>query len=95
MILPSHRLMKSPRRCSRSCAQVTSSTTSSLRRYRWDQRYTTDQYADLHRTYSGWLAMPEAAGEALLADICAFIDSDYGGHIVSPLVITLLTARRI
>jgi SAM-dependent methyltransferase len=66
-----------------------------LGRYRWDQRYTTDQYGELHRTYSGWLAMPEAAGEALLADIRAFIDSDYGGHIVRPLVITLLTARRI
>lgn len=65
-----------------------------LRRYRWDQHYTTDQYDDVHRTWSGWLAMPEAAGDALLADICAFIDSDYDGHIVRPLVITLLTARR-
>jgi SAM-dependent methyltransferase len=65
-----------------------------LRRYRWDQRYTAQEYGDLHRTYSGWLAMPTAAGEALLADVCAFIDSDYDGHIVRPLVITLLTARR-
>jgi hypothetical protein len=65
-----------------------------LRRYRWDQRYTAEDYGELHRTYSGWLAMPEAAGEALLADVCAFIDSDYDGHIVRPLVITLLTARR-
>jgi SAM-dependent methyltransferase len=66
-----------------------------LRRYRWDQHYTSDQYGDLHRTYSGWLAMPQAAGEALLADVCAFIDSDYDGHIVRPLVITLVSARRI
>ena len=66
-----------------------------LRRYRWDQHYTADQYGELHRTYSGWLAMPEADGEALLADVCAFIDSDYAGHIVRPLVITLLTARRL
>jgi SAM-dependent methyltransferase len=65
-----------------------------LRRYRWDQRYTAHEYGELHRTYSGWLAMPEAAGEALLADICAFIDSDYDGHIVRPLVITLLTGHR-
>lgn len=64
-----------------------------LRRYRWDQRYTAHQYGELHRTYSGWLAMPAAAGEALLEDVCAFIDSDYDGHIVRPLVITLLTAR--
>ena len=66
-----------------------------LRRYRWDQQYTTDHYVELHRTYSGWLAMPEAAGEALLADVAAFIDSDYNGHIVRPLVVTLLTARRV
>lgn len=65
-----------------------------LRRYRWDQHYTTHQYGELHRTYSGWLAMPGDSGEALLADVCAFIDSDYDGHIVRPLVITLLTARR-
>ena len=65
-----------------------------LRRYRWDQHYSTAEYGDLHRTYSGWLAMPEAAGEALLADVCAFIDADYDGHIVRPLVITLLTAHR-
>jgi SAM-dependent methyltransferase len=65
-----------------------------LRRYRWDQRYTSDEYGELHRTYSGWLAMPAAAGDALLADVCAFIDAEYDGHIVRPLVITLLTARR-
>jgi len=66
-----------------------------LRRYRWDQRYTADEYGELHRTYSGWLAMPADDGEALLADVCAFIDSDFDGHIVRPLVITLLTGRRI
>lgn len=66
-----------------------------LRRYRWDQRYTAAEYGEVHRTYSGWLAMPEPDGDALLADVCALIDSDFGGRIVRPLVITLLTARRI
>ena len=65
-----------------------------LRRYHWDQHFTSDQYGELHRTYSRWLAMPEAAGEALLADVYAFIDSAYDGHIIRPLAITLLTARR-
>jgi SAM-dependent methyltransferase len=66
-----------------------------LQRYRWDQHYTTEQYAELHRTYSGWLAMPEAAGEALLADVCSFIDSEYDGRITRPIVVTLLTAHRL
>jgi SAM-dependent methyltransferase len=63
-------------------------------RFPHDQTYTAAQYAELHRTYSGWLAMPPAAGEALVADICAVIDAEYGGQVVRPLAITLLLGRR-
>ena len=63
-------------------------------RFPYDQTYTSTQYGELHRTYSGWLAMPPAAGEALLADICSVIDAEYGGLVVRPLAITLLLARR-
>ncbi len=65
-----------------------------VHRYPYDQTCTTQQYAELHRTYSGWLAMPAAAGEALLDDVCAVIDAEYGGSVVRPLAITLLLGRR-
>jgi hypothetical protein len=62
-------------------------------RFPYDQTYTAAQYGELHRTYSGWLAMAPAAGEALLADICSVIDAEYGGVVVRPLAITLLLGR--
>ena len=63
-------------------------------RYPYDQTYTSASYRELHQTYSAWLAMPSAEGEALLDDVCAIIDAEHGGRIVRPLAITLLLARR-
>jgi SAM-dependent methyltransferase len=63
-------------------------------RYRWDQRYTTDQYARLLRTFSDTLAMEATAREALIRDLCRLIDARFAGRIVRPLVVTLTVARK-
>ena len=65
-----------------------------LHRYRWDQRYTTQEYGDLMRSYSRTQAMEPAAQDALISDVCALIDSEFGGSITRPLVITLTLGRR-
>ena len=62
-------------------------------RYPWDQRYTSREYADLLRSYSGSQSMPEEEREALIRELCAVIDQEYGGSITRPLVITLTVAR--
>ena len=56
-------------------------------RYPWDQRYSSREYADLLRSYSGSQSMPEEQREALIHELCAVIDHEYGGHITRPLVI--------
>jgi len=63
-------------------------------RYRWDQRYPSELYGDLVRSYANSQAMPKAAREALIADLRELIDREFDGYVVRPLVITLLLARR-
>ena len=65
-----------------------------LHKYRWDQRYTSREYADLMRSYSGTQAMEPPQQEALIGDVCALIDSEFGGAITRPLVMTLSLGRR-
>lgn len=65
-----------------------------LLRYRWDQRYSSDRYADLLRTYSNMLVMPEAEREQLIGELCELIESEFGGVVVRPLVVVLAMARR-
>ena len=65
-----------------------------LHRYRWDQRYTSEEYGDLMRSYSGTQAMAPSAQEAMIGDVCALIDAEFGGSITRPLVSTLTLARR-
>lgn len=64
-----------------------------LWRYPWDQHYSSRQYGDLVRSYSGSQAMPETEREAMIHDLCAVIDDEFGGTVTRPLVITLTTAR--
>ncbi len=64
-----------------------------LHRYRWDQTYTSEQYAKLMRTYSPMLAMEPAELERLSDELCALIDREFAGSIVRPLVVTLAMAR--
>ncbi|MEX0751291.1 MAG: class I SAM-dependent methyltransferase [Dehalococcoidia bacterium] len=65
-----------------------------LHRYRWDQTYPTDQYADLVRSYSNTQMMPRDEKEALIADLCALIDAEFDGYVVRPLVMTLVVGRK-
>ncbi|HUF53703.1 MAG TPA: class I SAM-dependent methyltransferase [Dehalococcoidia bacterium] len=67
---------------------------AALHRYRWDQTYTTTQYADLVRSYSNTNIMHAAARDALVAELCALADSDFGGSVTRPLVITLTLSFR-
>ena len=65
-----------------------------LERYRWDQTYTTGGYADLVRSYSVTVVMPQAEREGLIAELSHVIDAEYGGFVTRPLVITLALGRR-
>ncbi|MBE0608970.1 MAG: methyltransferase domain-containing protein [Dehalococcoidia bacterium] len=66
----------------------------SLHRYDWDQRYTTAEYLDLVRSYSNTAQLEPDTRHAFLADLAAFIDAGFEGHVVRPLVITLCCAKR-
>lgn len=65
-----------------------------LHRYDWDQRYTTAEYLDLVGSYSNTARLEPGARHAFLAELAAFIDAGFQGHVVRPLVITLCLAKR-
>lgn len=65
-----------------------------LHRYRWDQTYTSAQYADLVRSYSVTQLMEPATAEALIVELCRVIDEEFGGSMVRPLVMTLTMGRK-
>lgn len=65
-----------------------------LFRYDWDQRYETAMYLDLVRSYSNTAQMEPAKREAFLTELGAFIDGEFDGYVIRPLVITLCCARR-
>ncbi len=65
-----------------------------LHKYRWDQRYTSREYGDLMRSYSGTQAMEPPQQEAMIGDVCALIDAEFGGAITRPLVMTLFLGRK-
>jgi len=50
-------------------------------RYEWEHTYTTAEYLDLLRTYSGTLSLPTADAAALLGCIESLIDGRYGGRV--------------
>jgi SAM-dependent methyltransferase len=62
--------------------------------WRWDQRYSTAEYADLVRSYSNTQMLEPTTADALIADLSALIDAEFDGYVVRPLVITLVTARK-
>jgi hypothetical protein len=64
-------------------------------RYRWDQTYPTEMYADLVRSYSNTQAMPRDQREALIADLCALIDAEFDGYVIRPLIVTLVAGRKV
>ncbi|MCH7698291.1 MAG: class I SAM-dependent methyltransferase [Chloroflexi bacterium] len=65
-----------------------------LHRYRWDQTYTSAEYGDLMRSYSGTQAMEPPQQEAMIGDVCGLIDAEFAGAITRPLVMTLSVGRR-
>jgi SAM-dependent methyltransferase len=65
-----------------------------LFRYRFDQRYSTSEYADLVRSYSGTQQMAADLRGPFIADLSAFIEGEFDGTVVRPLVLTLLLARK-
>jgi len=65
-----------------------------LYRYRWDQTYPTEAYADLVRSYANTQMMEPGPREALIADLCEVIDREYGGSVTRPLVMTLTLGRK-
>ena len=65
-----------------------------VRRYAWDQPYTTRTYVDVLLTYSNHLALPSEAREGLLACIARLIDTRHGGAITKRYLNMLHVARR-
>ncbi|MFC1436147.1 trans-aconitate 2-methyltransferase [Streptacidiphilus sp. N1-3] len=65
-----------------------------VRRYEWDLAYSTRQYLDVLRTYSGHRALPAPAREGLLAGIADLIDTRHGGSITKRYMTELMTAGR-
>ncbi|MCU1387969.1 MAG: SAM-dependent methyltransferase [Ilumatobacteraceae bacterium] len=58
----------------------------------WDQTYTSSDYRKLMLSYSGTQTMEVRDRDALLDDIQALVESDFGGQVTRPLVATLTTA---
>lgn len=52
-----------------------------VRRYHQDITYRTSEYLDVLSTYSGHIALPDAARRGLLNCIATLIDTKYGGEI--------------
>jgi hypothetical protein len=65
-----------------------------FRRYEQDLTYTTSEYLELLRTYSGHRALPEAARNGLLACIADLIDGRFGGRVTKRYLIELGVSRR-
>ncbi|WNI15314.1 class I SAM-dependent methyltransferase [Actinacidiphila sp. ITFR-21] len=65
-----------------------------FRRYERDLTYTTPEYLDLLRTYSGHRALPEAARRGLLAAIADLIDGRHDGRVTRRYLIELGVSHR-
>jgi SAM-dependent methyltransferase len=63
-----------------------------VRRRDWNQTYRAAEYRQLMLSYSGTQMMQPADRAGLLDDIESFIDTEFGGVVVRPLVVTLTTA---
>jgi SAM-dependent methyltransferase len=63
-----------------------------VRRYDWNQTYSAAAYRDLMISYSATQMMEDSERSALLDAIESFIQTDFGGAVTRPLVVTLTTA---
>ncbi|MFF7329884.1 methyltransferase domain-containing protein [Streptomyces sp. NPDC008150] len=64
------------------------------RRYEQDVTYTTTEYLDLLRTFSGHRALPGTARDGLLRCVGNLIDGRYGGHVTKRSLIELTVSRK-
>ncbi|MFI6013247.1 class I SAM-dependent methyltransferase [Streptomyces sp. NPDC051243] len=65
-----------------------------FRRYEYDLTYTTSEYLDLLRTYSGHRALPKAARHGLFECVAGLIDGRYGGRVTKRYLIELGVSHR-
>ncbi|MFC9341273.1 class I SAM-dependent methyltransferase [Streptomyces sp. NPDC057020] len=65
-----------------------------FRRYERDLSYTTAEYLELLRTYSGHRALPEAARAGLPACVAGLIDGRYDGRVTKRYLVELAVAHR-
>ena len=65
-----------------------------FRRYQQDLTYTTSEYLEVLRTYSGHRALPEAARNGLLECIAGLIDRRYDGRVTKRCLIELGVSHR-
>lgn len=66
-----------------------------VHRYEWRHTYTTGEYLNLLRTYSGHRALPAQARGNLLACIAHLIDTNHGGQITKRYLIQLATTHKV
>ncbi|MFG2228370.1 class I SAM-dependent methyltransferase [Streptomyces sp. NPDC048644] len=66
-----------------------------FRRYEWDLMYTTSEYLEVLRTYSGHRALPPEAREGLLGCIARLIDERYGGRVTKRYLTELRVSRTV
>lgn len=66
-----------------------------VRRHEWDLTYTTSEYLDVLRTYSGHRALPPEAREGLLGCVAGLIDGRYGGRITKRYLTELRVSRTV
>ena len=65
-----------------------------VRRYSWDEPYTTARYIALLNTYSGHLALPDERRQRLFDGIATLLDTRYGGQVMKGYGAMLYVARR-
>lgn len=66
-----------------------------FRRYEWDLMYTTAEYLEVLRTYSGHRALPPQAREGLLGCIAGLIDGRYAGRVTKRYLMELRVSRTV
>ncbi|MDQ2738056.1 MAG: class I SAM-dependent methyltransferase [Actinomycetota bacterium] len=66
-----------------------------VRRYDWNQTYSSSDYRNLMQSYSGTQMMNPSARLGLLDDMESFIRNEFDGYVTRPLVVTLTTANLI
>jgi SAM-dependent methyltransferase len=68
---------------------------TAFRRHEREYTFTTPEYLDLLRTFSGHRALPEPARSGLLACVGALIDGRYGGRVTKRYLFELGVSHRL